>query len=406
MWWFWFFAGPALLLAFLSLRGERKRAAYVSRTACGSPPADLPPATVIVPVKGEDHGLRENLAALAAQDYPDYELIVVAHCAADIPAGALPNACARGAGARGRARHRREGAEPADRRPIRRARTRELFAFADSDGRVSRDLAARAGGAAGSRWRRAAWAPRTGYRWFAPEPPDFWSLMRSVWDAVTARHLRAWLKRLRLGRIDGHPPGNIFCHSHVPDFWRNTVSDDYALSAAVPAAGLPIVFAPGALARLRGPHPADVNSWPGRAANSPSRASIARGSGGPRWLAHFFYCGGMAAAVVASIQRQPRRRVGADRAAFAGHVKGANRATLAKAETARVQSLVRPPCLGAHAVGAAGNLDLADRAARLGDRQSDRVARQPLSVEGAPPLRGAELQSFRGGARFGVPRRT
>ena len=92
--WFWFFAGPALALAFLSLRGERKRAAYVAgQLAEASRPdlgADLPPATVIVPVKGGDPGLRENLAALAAQDYPDYELIVVAHCAADIPAGVLP----------------------------------------------------------------------------------------------------------------------------------------------------------------------------------------------------------------------------------------------------------------------------------------------------------------------------
>jgi len=29
--WYWFFVGPALLLAILSLRGERKRAAYVER---------------------------------------------------------------------------------------------------------------------------------------------------------------------------------------------------------------------------------------------------------------------------------------------------------------------------------------------------------------------------------------
>ena len=50
----------------------------------------LPPATVIVPVKGYDEGLRENLAALAALDYPDYEFIITAHSAADIPFGVLP----------------------------------------------------------------------------------------------------------------------------------------------------------------------------------------------------------------------------------------------------------------------------------------------------------------------------
>ena len=90
MFWFWFFTGPALLLALLSLRGERKRAAYVAERLGRPRAAELPPATVIVPVKGPDHGLRENLAALAAQDYPDYELIIVAHSAADIPAAVLP----------------------------------------------------------------------------------------------------------------------------------------------------------------------------------------------------------------------------------------------------------------------------------------------------------------------------
>ena len=87
---YWLFAGPALVLAAISLRSERKRADYVARRLAERP-ENLPPASVIVPVKGYDEGLRENLAALAALDYPDYELIVAAHSAADIPAGVLPS---------------------------------------------------------------------------------------------------------------------------------------------------------------------------------------------------------------------------------------------------------------------------------------------------------------------------
>src|SRR5205085_12449927 len=87
--WYWFFVGPAILLAFLSLRGERKRADYVARRLA-EPAEWLPAASVIVPVKGDDEGLRQNLAALAALDYPDYELLIVAHSAADIPPGVLP----------------------------------------------------------------------------------------------------------------------------------------------------------------------------------------------------------------------------------------------------------------------------------------------------------------------------
>src|SRR5579872_875114 len=87
--WYWFFTGPALLLAFFSLRGERRRAAYIA-DRLSITPGRLPPASVIVPVKGLDEGLRENLAALAALDYPDYELVVAADSAEDIPPSVLP----------------------------------------------------------------------------------------------------------------------------------------------------------------------------------------------------------------------------------------------------------------------------------------------------------------------------
>ena len=41
--WYWFFAGPALLLALLSLRGERKRAAYVAGRLAETPGSCRPP---------------------------------------------------------------------------------------------------------------------------------------------------------------------------------------------------------------------------------------------------------------------------------------------------------------------------------------------------------------------------
>jgi len=327
--WFWFFAGPALALAFLSLRGERKRAAYVAgKLAEASHPktnGDLPPATVIVPVKGDDAGLRENLAALAVQDYPDYELIVVAHCAADIPAGVLPArvrvvlAHAEEPGTGGKVLNLRTA--------VRFARKDSaLFAFADSDGRVSRA------------WLRALASPlaepqagaSTGYRWYAPTPPDFWSLMRSVWDAVIAgafgpgANAFAWGGSMAIRRETFYAIG-------VPEFWRGTVSDDYALSEAVHGAGLTIVFAPGAMAVSAGR--CSGRAFLGWARRQLTITRVYR----PRlwWMAlvaHIFYCGGMAAAIAASIHGSR----GAEWVLLAqlspGMLKGANRATLAKAE--------------------------------------------------------------------------
>ncbi|MBZ5585563.1 MAG: glycosyltransferase [Acidobacteriia bacterium] len=167
MFWYWFFAGPALALAVLSLRGERRRAAYILRTL-SEPAKDLPPASVIVPLKGPEEGLRENLEALASLDYPDYELVVAARSAADIPPGVLPRrlkvTLAHGADAN--TAEKIQNLAAAVRATRRRSR---ILAFADSDVRVTR------------RWLRALAAPLaepgvgavTGYRWFLPAPPTF-----------------------------------------------------------------------------------------------------------------------------------------------------------------------------------------------------------------------------------------
>src|SRR5205823_10886592 len=168
--WYWFFVGPAILLAVLGLRGERRRADYVAARLAETP-GYTPPASVIVPIKGEDEGLRENLASLASLDYPDYELLLVAQTAADIPGGVLPKR-AKIVLAHTSDAHTAEKVQNLI-AAIRATRKRsEIFAFADSDGRP------------GKGWLRALAAPlaepgvgaATGYRWFTPDPPTFWSL--------------------------------------------------------------------------------------------------------------------------------------------------------------------------------------------------------------------------------------
>ena len=323
MFWYWFFVGPALLLAILSLRGERKRAAYVERRLAETP-QEWPPVSIIVPVKGQDHQLRENLAALASQDYPDFELVVVAHSASDIPPGVLPN------GTRvvisgdddpttgEKVRNLRSAVSGA------RKRSR-VYAFADSDGRPT------------PRWLRSLVAPlsekgvgaSTGYRFYAPIPPTFWTLLRSVWDAVALGRLGpgdcgfAWGGAMAIRR-------ETFHELNVRAYWKNTVSDDYALSAAVHAGKMTIAFAPGAMVPSHeGKSPLQLFEWMRR------QMTITRVYNGGLWtlglIAHIFYCGGMAASIIASFRGYRLAEWALIAQLSPGMLKGLNRATLAKA---------------------------------------------------------------------------
>jgi cellulose synthase/poly-beta-1,6-N-acetylglucosamine synthase-like glycosyltransferase len=321
--WYWFFVGPALLLAIFSLRGERKRAAYVERRLKETP-HDLPPVSVIVPVKGPDHELRENLAALATQDYPDYELIVAAHSARDIPPGVLPSGVHVVLAA---------GDDPSTGEKVRnlkaavaaaRKRSR-VYAFADSDGRVT------------PRWLKSLVAPlaengvgaSTGYRWYAPIPPTFWTLLRSVWDAVALSQLGpgdcsfAWGGAMAIRR-------ETFHELDIRERWKDTVSDDYSLSAAVHRAKLTIAFAPGAMTPCHERISAGrVLAWMRR------QMTITRVYNARLWwlalVAHVFYCGGMAASIVASLRGYRLAEWALIAQLSPGMLKGVNRATLAKA---------------------------------------------------------------------------
>jgi cellulose synthase/poly-beta-1,6-N-acetylglucosamine synthase-like glycosyltransferase len=208
----WIPIGLALLLGVLSLRGEGKRMDFVRWSLSNPEPSARPPATVIVPVKGEDEGLKENLAALASLDYPDYELIVAARSPEDIPAGVLPSSA--------RVVYAGPGDPSAGEKvnnllaAVRAARPESaIFAFADSDGRpgagwlksLVRSLEGEGVGAA------------TGYRWFLPDKPTFWNLMRSVWNAVIAGGLGpgpnqfVWGGAMAIRR-------NVFFAAQVPQF--------------------------------------------------------------------------------------------------------------------------------------------------------------------------------------------
>jgi hypothetical protein len=320
--WFWSFVGPAALLAALALRGERKRADYVTSrlTDLDDPPKDAPPVTLIVPVTGEADGLAQTLGSFAAQDYPDFELVLVTPAADAIPPGALPPVMkvtiapeASGVALL------QAGIHAARRRT-------KVFAFGAPDGLVS------------TFWLRALVAPlgepgvgaSTGFRWYTPEPPSFWSLMRSVWNSVIAGNLGAggsefaWLGATAISR-------EVFIGAHIEERWAEAPGDELALATAVLNSKLLVAFAPGAMGAC--PDRTTAPEFLRQAAQE--MALVKRHLPGLWWralLAHFFYCGAMLAAVVA-ILRGSRGAEWALVVLFGlGMLKGANRATLAKAQ--------------------------------------------------------------------------
>lgn len=290
--WYWFVATPALLLSSAGIFSQRRRERYILANL-GKADGGTPAATVIVPVKGQDEGLRENLAALASLDYPDYELIVVAQKAADIPIGVLPErvkvVLAHGGDeSSGEKVRNLQAAVRATRK------CSEVFVFADSDGRPPRG------------WLRAlvralkadGVGAATGYRWFTPQPATFWSLMASVWNSASGGMLGpgdnpfAWGGAMAISK-------ETFFEIRVPEFWKGTVSDDYALAAAVHAAGLTIAYAPGALTpSFDRPACTEFFAWIRR------QMTITRVYYPRLWWmgigAHVFYCAAMAAGIVLS----------------------------------------------------------------------------------------------------------
>lgn len=248
-----------LAQSLLSLWSARRWLAFVRRYTgatpndAGSPrssqePHDFtPPLSLIVPCRGYEPGLEQNLAAYRHQDYPDYELIFVTAGPED-PACAMAGAIA-GARLLYAAPRPDEGEKVTKLRAAAQAvrESSRVLVFADSDGRP------------GPGWLRELVRPlarpeqevgaATGYRWFLPARSGSRGLpavSRAVWNSFIASLLGdhsavfCWGGSMAVRR-------ETFARLQVEQCWRGSVSDDYRLTAALRAAGLSIRFVPTCL---------------------------------------------------------------------------------------------------------------------------------------------------------------
>jgi cellulose synthase/poly-beta-1,6-N-acetylglucosamine synthase-like glycosyltransferase len=249
---FYFFAAISIWLGLLSLRSGLRFVGYVKDELAQETHPFTPLITVFMPLRGIEEGLRENIAAIFAQHYQNFEIIFVAD-RADDPALSVVEDARRSftasagpamqiviAGAASDCGQKVHNLSVA----IRRAqRTSEVFVFVDSDARP------------GKNWLRALVAPlrdeavgaATGYRWFVPVRGGVASHLRSVWNAAIASALGpdgkknfCWGGATAIRR-------STFASCRVLDYWRGTVSDDFAMTRALHEAGLAVKFVPECL---------------------------------------------------------------------------------------------------------------------------------------------------------------
>lgn len=249
---FYFFAAISICLGLLSLRGGVRFVRYLQAELAKDYPEFTPFATVFFPLRGVDEGLKENVLAVFAQDYPNYELVFVSddkddpawpviedarQSFSDEAGPAMQTVVAGMALDRGQKVHNLTLAvERAD-------AASEVFAFVDSDARVNPD------------WLRTLVAPlqdeaigaTTGYRWFVPVRWGFSSYLRSVWNAAIASALGADQKKNFCWGGSTAIRRSTFAACKVLEHWRGTVSDDFAITRALHQEGWPIRFVPRCL---------------------------------------------------------------------------------------------------------------------------------------------------------------
>lgn len=244
---YYFLAVFQLYLSWRSLSGGIAYLRYFQEYKRTTGPDGLPFATVIAPCRGLEPGLETNLAALASQEYPAYEIVFVVDSEDDpaVPviqmvretAGASSLIVAGKASDSGQKVHNliRATGEVSDRS--------EVFVFVDSDAHPSSDWLAELVSAALSSPSGCA----SGYRWFFPKKGGFASHLRSVWNASIASALGpdengnfCWGGSTAMTRVE-------FDRLNVREGWRGKLSDDFALTEMVKNGGGGVRFVPRCL---------------------------------------------------------------------------------------------------------------------------------------------------------------
>lgn len=247
---FYFFAAVQIFFGYKSLRGGIDYLNYFKRELSDPKPLYTPFCSIIVPCRGIDEDLHENLNQLFLQNYPNYEIVFVVDDEKDESFFVLEKLLSQvNKDIRAKiiiaGKAKNEGQKVHN---LREAVTQvsdasKVFVFVDSDARPDKN------------WLKNLIAPlqnenvgcATGYRWFISESGNFASQIRSVWNASIASALGknanrnfCWGGSTAIRQI-------VFEKLNVREKWMGSLSDDFMLTRILQKEKLPIYFVPECL---------------------------------------------------------------------------------------------------------------------------------------------------------------
>jgi len=245
---YYFFAVVLVFLGYKSLRGGIEYLKFFE-TELAKPESKFTPfCSIIVPCRGLDQDLHENLSALFQQNFPDYEILFVIDDKADEAVKVIEEVSRKGAKTAklvvaGKATRSSQKVHNLRQAILKVSEKSEVFVFVDSDTRP------------GKNWLRNLVAPlqdetigcATGYRWFIPKKNNFASELRSVWNASIASALGANVKRNFCWGGSTAIRRDVFERLNLREKWQGTLSDDFTVTSRMHEANLPICFVPQCL---------------------------------------------------------------------------------------------------------------------------------------------------------------
>jgi len=260
-----------------------------------------PRVALLCPCKGVERGLEENLNALIAQDYPNFEIFFILARAEDSAQNVLKRVttasaapahiviAGRAQGCGEKVNNLRFAVDQLD-------ASFNVIVFADSDGRPGRQ------------WLTHLVAPlndprlgaTTTFRWWLPINGGFFTALGTAWDASIVTMLGEHDRNFCWGGGTAMRL-SVFDEVKVKEHWAGAVSDDWGITSALRAAGRQIQFIPECLVPTL--HDADAKSL----LNFTNRQiTITRVYAPKVWMAgafsHFLYCAALILGVAQIIQ--------------------------------------------------------------------------------------------------------